>query len=61
MNEIKLGMRVKVTAGPMEGGVGEVHTLDEEAGSAGVYLSGFVHDLEVQGMYDLPIDELAPA
>jgi hypothetical protein len=50
--------RVKVVGTGLDGAVGEVVSVNEEEGTAVVYISGIVNGLEVNGRETLPLDKL---
>lgn len=51
---------VKVVGTGLDGAVGEVVSVDEEEGTALVYISGIVNGLEVNGRETLPLENLEP-
>lgn len=55
---MKLGDRVKIIDTGLAGAVGEVVGMDEEEGTATVYVSGIVNGIEVHGREVFPLDSL---
>lgn len=50
--------RVRIVGTGLDGAVGEVVSVNEEEGTAVVYISGIVRGMEVQGNETLPVDNL---